>query len=224
MPNWTTTRYCIESDPETIGSLVQALVRQENPEILADDTWEVEILKKLGVSEDILADKYLRGYFTSCERDKEDRLFLVADEAWGLTEFAETLHEAFPNTSIHYWLEEPGVGVYITNDIDGEYFPERFKVDIEFADGEWDCAYFNCEEDLLEDLSEILGEEVSSLEDALHKSIDKELNDGVKDFYVNEFEIDCDRCWLGYDQNRSEKNDIEVKENPHISRQKSQKM
>ena len=63
--------------------------------------------------------------------------------------------------------EEPGCGVFYTNDSSGEYFPERF-----FLDSYEDCEYFETIEEAAKYVSEIVGHEVEASVGAVSKVLD----------------------------------------------------
>ena len=63
--------------------------------------------------------------------------------------------------------EEPGCGVFYTNDSSGEFFPERY-----FLDSYEDSEYFETIEEAAKYVSEIVGHKVEASVGAVSKALD----------------------------------------------------
>lgn len=96
-----------------------------------------------------------------------------------------------PNTQnnlIVYRTEESGNVYYVTNDVGGDYFPERYILD--FTDG---VEYFNTLESAAEYLKKLTGKDVmteADIEAALIEQEDKKLENDDDAFYnFNKFKV-----------------------------------
>ena len=45
--------------------------------------------------------------------------------------------EKFPSLCYYYQTEEPGMGIYATNDSEGEYFPDKFRTEVYTLENEY---------------------------------------------------------------------------------------
>ncbi len=68
---------------------------------------------------------------------------------------------------MYYREEEPGCGVYYTNDSSGEYFPERYCLD-----SYEDCEYFRAIEEAAVFVSRIVGKTILSTENDIARALD----------------------------------------------------
>ena len=76
--------------------------------------------------------------------------------------------------------------VYVTNDKDGKYFNDRYKLDIGY-----ECEYFATIENVCQYVSRIVGRTLttkSEIEDAINEWNRKTYDDDMK-IYLNEFKI-----------------------------------
>lgn len=96
-------------------------------------------------------------------------------------EWRKFIKSRFPNIHIVYSAEEPGNIYYVTNDIEGDYFPERYILD--FTDG---LEYFNTLESAAEYVKNLTGIDVMSEEDiesALNEQEAKDMEKNEDAFY-----------------------------------------
>ena len=144
---------------------------------------EIDTLIELGYSESELESKYLRGEIIYSYIE-DDVLNIEAEECWNLTDFSELLQEKFPYSNIYYYIEEPGWGIYETNDSDGKYFPEKYVV--EYYDGGdlEDTYYPESDEDLFELTSELTDGKVTDF-----ASLDKFNEDEFNYFIVHNINV-----------------------------------
>lgn len=109
--------------------------------------------------------------------------------AWGeLDEWRKFIKSKYPNIHIVYSAEESGNVYYVTNDVGGDYFPERYILD--FTDG---VEYFNTLESTAEYVKNLTGKDVmteADIEAALNEQEDKKLEDDDDAFYsFNKFKV-----------------------------------
>ena len=109
------------------------------------------------------------------------------ETAWGpMTEVFEFIKTIYPSLKIYYQAEEDGNGVFITNDAEGCYFSERFRVEYDL-----DYEYFTTLNGVCGYVSGIIGKEVSTKEEA--EAAISEWNDNQEDddkmIYLNEYEV-----------------------------------
>ena len=124
---------------------------------------------------------YCRGEVDSYEFSGTT-LCISVTSAWSeLGEWRKFIKSKFPNISIVYSAEEPGNIYYVTNDKEGEYFPERYILD--FTDG---LEYFKTLDDAAGFVSRLTGKEVKTEEEidaALEELEEKEQREDEDVFY-----------------------------------------
>ena len=156
MANWAWTQYVVEGPKKTLNKIEKALKHpdvQEN----SSPSWEGNVLRALKIeweqktSEDkgSYSSKYMRGFIAEISWGNKEHTLLRfdAEEAWGITDFGEVLEGAFKDIKIYYESEEPGMGIFITNDKDGKYFKDRFYADV-CINGDYYSDYFIKEEEM----------------------------------------------------------------------------
>ena len=108
-----------------------------------------------------------------------------------MNEVFKLIKNIYPSLEIYYQAEEDGNGVFITNDTDGHYFKDRFRI-------EYDCQfeYFTTVEGACTYVSGIVGKEVKTKEEMQlciedwNDSLDMEDDD--QRIYLNEYKIVTD--------------------------------
>lgn len=135
MPNIVETCYILEGPKETLQKIYDAIKHSCNciGHHYAEDDNRLE---GLNLPESVLFDAlnikypddyYLRGWIQVCELDST--LYMYAEEAWGLTDFAGVLMANITDIKIYYQtIDRIGDGS-VTNDVEGKYFPEKFLID-----------------------------------------------------------------------------------------------
>lgn len=74
---------------------------------------------------------------------EQDTLKFSTETAWGpCNEVFDLIRQKFPSLSYYFLSEEPGMGVFQTNDRDGKYFTDKFRADICTPEEEYQCEYF----------------------------------------------------------------------------------
>ena len=180
MPNWASVSYVIEGPEETLQK-IQNAVEEHTVVNGASDDWEGNVCVTLGIDEKNIEGFSIRGFIQDTFYEGEI-LRIYADEAWSRTEFAEILQDLFPDELTIYWyIEEPGMGIYETNDADGNYFPERYYV--EYGDN---MEYFDTEKELFEWLSDITESQINNYDD-----VEEFNNENPTDpyIYINEIDV-----------------------------------
>ena len=129
MANWATTSYKIEDKEENLlelFELIKAFDSKERPpmEENASEGWEGNIILALGIEK---GKAYLRGFINEYSLEN-GVLSIVAEEAWGATDFRRLLVKHYDGMKVFYSVEEEGNAIYETNDVEGKYFKFRFSV------------------------------------------------------------------------------------------------
>jgi len=105
-----------------------------------------------------------------------------------LNEWRKFIKFQYPNIHIVYSAEKSGNVYYVTNDVGGDYFPERYILD--FTDG---VEYFNTLESAAEYVKNLTGLDVKTEEEitsALDELEEKELEENEDAFYsFNKFTV-----------------------------------
>ena len=130
MPNWCSTAYVIEGDAKEIKSLYELMKRLEDMEKPSvkngfGTTWLGCLVDALGKDWN---DVYCRGEWSSLEVDGEV-IRLYTETAWSpCNEVFDLVREKYPSLYYYFQAEEPGMGIYETNDSSGVYLmPVRPK-------------------------------------------------------------------------------------------------
>lgn len=153
MPNWCSTTYVAKGDPEQIGKLYDIMTELKampDPGLLPNDfgsTWLGNLVAKLDGDPSKI---YCRGKWFEEDptRIGETTLRFDTETAWGeLDEVRHLIEEKFPKIKLYYKSEEPGMCDYYTNDKEGLFFANRYRVWIEDI-GE--TEYFDTLEELCE--------------------------------------------------------------------------
>ena len=128
MPNWCSTSYKCVGDLKEVKSLHKILkyIDKRKTTILKNGFgkwWLGNLVHKLGGD----WEKYrCRGEITDYFLDG-NVLTINQETAWCEQEgLRQIIEEKFPSIKVYFMEEEPGCGVFYTNDSSGEYFPERY--------------------------------------------------------------------------------------------------
>ena len=189
MANYAAVNYVIEGNEKTLQWINEAML---NPKVdkNADSSWEGNVLLSLGITKNKIESSYLRGFIQEPPRVDDTTISFSAEEAWNRTDFAELLTEKFPDLTIYWTVEEPGMEIYETNDAEQKYFKFKYWVDACIEDEYYD-DYFNTIEEVCKFTKDITNGEVKSLED-IKKFNDahEEGNDFCENFiYLHEFKV-----------------------------------
>lgn len=166
MPNWCSTAYAIDGDAKEVKQLyelMKELEEREKPSVENGfgTTW-------LGCLVDALGEDWqkvcCRGSWSGLEMDG-DVLRFFTETAWSpCNETFDLVREAFPSLYYYFQAEEPGMGIYETNDEYGAYFSDKYFLDVCTPEEEYFSEYFEKQEDALVWLEEEFGEPIRSAE------------------------------------------------------------
>lgn len=153
MPNWCFTNYVVEGERSEINRLrkkMEWLQGMEKPLEPSDfgQRWLGCLVVAFGGDWNKI---HCRGSWSSLDefgKPDETRLTFSTETAWApMGETIDFLKQKFPLLQFYYMAEEQNMSVYITNDSEGKYFPERFYVEICVNDN-YDSEYFTKSEDV----------------------------------------------------------------------------
>lgn len=188
MPNWCYSAYHIVGKRKEVQSLyskMNNLEKRRKPLVESDfgKTWLGCLVTKLGGDWNKV---YCRGSWSELEFDGEAISFNT-ETAWGpMDEVFRLVKSVYPSLKIYYSAEEEMMCVYVTNDKDGKYFNDRYKLDIGY-----ECEYFATIENVCQYVSRIVGRTLttkSEIEDTINEWNRKTYDDDMK-IYLNEFKI-----------------------------------
>lgn len=171
MPNWCSTSYVVTGDKNEVRDLyekMRSLEEREKPLVKNGFgvTWLGNLVTLLGRSWE---EVYCRGEWSELTVDIDnDELRFCTMTAWAeLRQLRHFLQEKYPSLTFYFRSEEPGMCIFQTNDKEGIYFPERYKVE------HWDeeSEYCMDEKEVFDTVSDITGTTVQNLEE-MNKAID----------------------------------------------------
>ena len=191
MPNWCDTTYKCVGDPKEVRALHKILkcIDRRKTTIVRNGFgkwWLGNLVTKLGGKWE---DYCCRGEIIDYSLDG-DILIISQSTAWSEQEgVRRIIQEKFPSIKVYYREEEPGCGVYYTNDTTGDYFPETY-----FLDSYDEQLYFETIEDAAESVSGIVGctveATIDAIQEALEKYVEQKESSGEEVFYsFHEFKV-----------------------------------
>ena len=138
MPNWCFTQYAIKGDKKEVTSLYNTMLALQNrKESLLPNgfgkTWLGNLVHKLGNKPEAID---CRGDWNANSLTLSDDGTLLrfnTETAWGRCDDVETilrLHYG-DHISVYFYEEEDGMGIFQTNDREGEFFPDQVLIDDE---------------------------------------------------------------------------------------------
>lgn len=187
MPNWCWTSYIAVGDKQEIHDLYKKMKSlEEGEKSLVENgfgkTWLGNLVTILDGDWNNIS---CRGEFFELQIDSdENSLRFEAMTAWGeLSDLRRFICSKYPSLSIYYRAEEPGNCYYATNDADGEYFPERIKID------EWDNDPEYCVtwDEVFQVIAEKTGTAVHNMDD-MHRVLET-YNSGHEDGSIHVYEF-----------------------------------
>ena len=191
MPNWCSQDVVAVGDAQEVKSLYELMKElEELPQSRVDNgfgkRWMGNLVDAIGAD---WHDVGCRGSWSDLQH-LEGRLDFFVDSAWApLTEVFDLIEEKFQSVKVYYYAEEPGCGIFCSNDDSGKYFPSRFVVDINLEDASFEEEYFETLEDALEWISQKAGEEIRSEEEL--KAFASKLQDHDDEFYCYIHQIEA---------------------------------
>lgn len=175
MPNWNTTDYTLYGDKENIKRLYTDLkktvdidrTKESKPfTFLGNSYWLGYIKKSLlpEVEEELPA----RGELSYIEEEIEDHdndmasLKLTTETAWvACSELMDKIAEKY-DLQIFYYSEEPGCGIFETNDTEGQFYSFRYMVDSEKGGIE----YYDTFDQVTESIADMTGIWLNNISEA----------------------------------------------------------
>ena len=175
MPNWNTTDYTLYGNKENIKRLYTDLkktvdidrTKESKPfTFLGNSYWLGDIKKSLlpDVEEELPA----RGEISYIEEEIEDHdndmasLKLTTETAWvACSELMDKIAEKY-DLQLFYYSEEPGCGIFETNDTEGLFYSFRYMVDSE-KEG---IEYYDTFEQVAEVIAKMTGIRLNNISEA----------------------------------------------------------
>lgn len=172
MPNWAYTQYHAVGDKEQLKKLYSVMDELEcmkAPGLYENgfgSTWLGNLVIKLGGDWNKV---YCRGSWDNLQLHDDGTVSFSVESAWDeLNEVREFIEVKFPDIHIYYQTEEPGMGIYKTNDNTGQYFPEKYYLWVEDNETE----YHNNLESLIRDVENITGSKNLRTLDSCRKALE----------------------------------------------------
>lgn len=156
MPNWCSTDYYVLGSRKEIMDLSRRMERLENRKKSLinngfGNTWLGNLVNNLGGDWENV---YCRGEWMGREWNKEkNTLTFTTETAWQeMKEWRRFIESCYKTIKILYVTEEPGMGIYKTNDLDEIFFKAKFVLDY----GE-DIEYFETLDQAIVFIEELTG-------------------------------------------------------------------
>ena len=192
MPNWAYTQYKVTGDKKQVENLygsMKNLGKMKSPGLVENDfgsTWFGNLIVKFSENWENI---YCRGYWEDL-RLKGGILYFSAESAWAeLEEVRMFLEKIFTGIKIYYQTEEPGMGIYATNDRDQSYFYDKYILWVEDCH---DTEYYETLGTLIEDVEKITHrKDLKSLEDC-QWALEKYSEEKDKCYVLEEFKYEED--------------------------------
>lgn len=158
MPNWSYTYYELTGDAGQIKELQRIMSELESIDRPNNPKWLGYLVERLGGDND----KFLsRGSWSDLELRDDDTLCFSIMHAWRHPEYLEDLiRSKFNKLYIYYQEQEPEDGIFTTNDLHSEHYPETI-----FLDAGGNIDYY-VGEDVFAALTKIGGKPITSWEEA----------------------------------------------------------
>lgn len=156
MPNWCSTDYYVLGSRKEIMDLSKRMERLENRKKSLinngfGNTWLGNLVNNLGGDWENV---YCRGEWMCREWNKEkNTLTFTTETAWQeMKEWRRFIESCYKTIKILYVTEEPGMGIYKTNDLNEIFFKAKFVLDY----GE-DIEYFETLDQAIVFIEELTG-------------------------------------------------------------------
>lgn len=170
MPNWCNSAYTIvgkQKEMKALYKLMKNLEDMKEPAVPNGfgTSWLGCLVNALGAD---WKEIYCRGDWESLEYDGYTINFITTT-AWGpCNDVWDLVQKKYPSIEYYFQAEEPGMGVFQTNDTEGDYYPDRFIVNLCTADGNYIEEYFRTQDAALLWIGEQTGITVQSQEDMVN--------------------------------------------------------
>lgn len=176
MPNWCTTEYYVVGSKKELSDLNKKMERLENrKESLVKNgfgnTWLGNLVESLGGDWEKV---YCRGQWMCRVYNKENNsLTFTTETAWKeMDEWRKFIESCYKTIKILFVTEEPGCGIYQTNDLGGVFFKDKYVLD--YTE---DVEYFETIDQAVEFIEELIG---LKIEDKTVNGIQEKLDEYVE--------------------------------------------
>ena len=191
MPNWASTAYVFkgadEKQAKDLYEKIDSLAKMTEPlvENGFGKLWMGCLVNLLGGDWDKV---YCRGEIIDYNLT-DDHVSFDCETAWDeMPEFRHFIEQQYPGSKIYYQVEECGNCVYATNDMDGEYFKDRYSLDS--YDG---LEYFETIEEAAKYIRETIGKELTpdfaKIENAIDDYMEEHNNSDESWMSFHRFEV-----------------------------------
>ena len=189
MPNWCVTSYVIEGDSKEVQDLFHKLngLIETEASLKKNDLGACPLSKVVEIFGRKPEKVSCRNELMNLEIDRKGNcLSFITETAWNDSpEVWELVTSRYKSLSYYYQAEESGMEYYVTNDSEGNHFPERFIADTWL----YGLRYYNNIDGISKHFEEITSVSVSGIEQLEDKACDFNCNDEDKFFYIHKFEI-----------------------------------
>lgn len=176
MPNWSTTEYYVVGSKKELSDLNKKMEKLENrKESLVKNgfgnTWLGNLVESLGGDWEKV---YCRGQWMCRVYNKENNsLTFTTETAWcEMNEWRKFIESYYTTIKLLFVTEEPGCGIYQTNDKQGVFFKDKYILD--YTE---DVEYFETIDQAVEFIEELIG---LKIEDKTVNGIQEKLDEYVE--------------------------------------------
>lgn len=190
MPNWCYTNYVFVGEEKEIKDLhdkIKSLDEMNEPLVESDfgKNWLGCLVSLFGGDWEKI---YCRGTLY-CLQMQDNTMTVDTETAWGpMNEVWNFICSQYKSIGYYYYAEESGNCYYATNDVSGQFFPDRYIVE-QCSSG---TELYVKEADLYEDISERVGTTVNSKEsmELAIEAFNESLEDEDDEISVHEISIE----------------------------------
>lgn len=176
MPNWCSTEYYVVGSKKELSDLNKKMERLENRKKSLvkngfGNTWLGNLVESLGGDWEKV---YCRGQWMCRVYNKENNsLTFTTETAWKeMSEWRSFIESCYKTIKILFVTEEPGCGIYQTNDLGGVFFKDKYILD--YTE---DVEYFETIDQAVEFIEELIG---LKIEDKTVNGIQEKLDEYVE--------------------------------------------
>ena len=192
MPNWCSTEYYVVGSKRELSDLNKKMEKLENRKesLVKNDfgnTWLGNLVESLGGDWEKV---YCRGQWMCRVYNKENNtLTFTTETAWKeMDEWRKFIESCYKTIKMLYVTEEPGCGIYQTNDLESVFFKDKYVLD--YTE---DVEYFETIDQAVEFIEELIGlrvedKTVNGIQRALDSYVEKNEDEEDLFFSFHEFE------------------------------------